>query len=68
MGVACHIGSQLTQLSPFIETLGRLKELITRLRREQINIRYLDIGGGLGIQYNQETPPHPGGIRSGHHG
>jgi diaminopimelate decarboxylase len=59
VGVACHIGSQLTQLSPFIETLGRLKELITRLRREQINIRYLDIGGGLGIQYNQETPPHP---------
>jgi diaminopimelate decarboxylase len=59
VGVACHIGSQLTQLSPFIETLGRLKELITRLRREQINVRYLDIGGGLGIQYNQETPPHP---------
>ncbi len=59
VGVACHIGSQLTQLSPFIETLGRLKELIARLRQENINIRYLDIGGGLGIQYNQETPPHP---------
>jgi len=59
VGVACHIGSQLTQLSPFIETLGRLKELIGRLRQEDINVRYLDIGGGLGIQYNQETPPHP---------
>ena len=59
VGVACHIGSQLTQLSPFIETLGRLKELVTRLRQEKIGIRYLDIGGGLGIQYNQETPPHP---------
>ncbi|HAY21450.1 MAG TPA: diaminopimelate decarboxylase [Desulfobacterales bacterium] len=59
VGVACHIGSQLTQLSPFIETLGRLKELIARLRREDIQIRYLDIGGGLGIQYNEETPPHP---------
>jgi diaminopimelate decarboxylase len=59
VGVACHIGSQLTQLSPFIETLDRLKELITRLRQERIGIRYLDIGGGLGIQYNQETPPHP---------
>jgi diaminopimelate decarboxylase len=59
VGVACHIGSQLTQLSPFIETLDRLKELITRLRQERIHIRYLDIGGGLGIKYNQETPPHP---------
>ncbi len=59
IGVACHIGSQLTQLSPFLETLNRLKELIARLRQEQIDIRYLDIGGGLGIQYNQETPPHP---------
>ncbi len=59
VGVACHIGSQLTQLSPFIETLGRLKELISRLRQEGIAIRYLDIGGGLGIQYHQEKPPHP---------
>jgi len=59
VGVACHIGSQLTQLSPFIETLGRLKELIARLREAGIVIRYLDIGGGLGIQYHQETPPHP---------
>lgn len=59
VGVACHIGSQLTQLAPFIETLGRLKELISLLRQEGIAIRYLDIGGGLGIQYHQETPPHP---------
>ena len=59
VGVACHIGSQLTQLSPFLETLDRLKELIARLRLEKIDIRYLDIGGGLGIQYDQETPPHP---------
>ncbi|MGQ9921739.1 MAG: diaminopimelate decarboxylase [Desulfobacca sp.] len=59
LGVACHIGSQLTQLSPFIETLGRLKELIARLREVGIVVRYLDIGGGLGIQYHQETPPHP---------
>ena len=59
VGVACHIGSQLTQLSPFLETLERLKELIGRLRQAGINVRYLDIGGGLGIQYNEETPPHP---------
>jgi diaminopimelate decarboxylase len=59
VGVDCHIGSQLTQLEPFIETLRRLRELIQRLHRENIHIRYLDIGGGLGIQYNEETPPHP---------
>lgn len=59
VGVACHIGSQLTQLSPFLETLARLKELIGLLRREGIGIQYLDLGGGLGIQYHQETPPHP---------
>jgi diaminopimelate decarboxylase len=59
VGVACHIGSQLTQLSPFLETLDRLKELIARLREECIAVHYLDIGGGLGIQYDQETPPHP---------
>jgi diaminopimelate decarboxylase len=59
MGVSCHIGSQVTKLSPFIDALGRLKELILRLREEGIEIRYLDLGGGLGITYNQEDPPHP---------
>lgn len=59
VGVACHIGSQLTQLSPFLETLERLKELLGILQQEGITIRYLDIGGGLGIRYHQEEPPHP---------
>ncbi|MFP3867864.1 MAG: diaminopimelate decarboxylase [Desulfobacteraceae bacterium] len=59
VGVDCHIGSQLTELGPFIEALRRLKELILRLEEEKIHIQYLDIGGGLGIQYDQETPPHP---------
>ncbi|MDD3579879.1 MAG: diaminopimelate decarboxylase [Desulfobacca sp.] len=59
VGVDCHIGSQLTELEPFIEALRRVKELIGRLEQENINIRYLDLGGGLGIQYDQETPPHP---------
>jgi len=58
-GVSCHIGSQVTKLSPFIDALGRLKELVLRLRGEGIAIRYLDLGGGLGIAYDQETPPHP---------
>jgi diaminopimelate decarboxylase len=58
-GVSCHIGSQVMKISPFIDALGRLKELIRRLREAGIAIRYLDIGGGLGIAYDQETPPHP---------
>jgi diaminopimelate decarboxylase len=58
-GVSCHIGSQVTKLSPFIDALERLQELIRRLRDEGITIRYLDLGGGLGITYDQEAPPHP---------
>jgi diaminopimelate decarboxylase len=59
VGVACHIGSQITEVSPFVEALERLKELIVRLRALGIQIRYLDLGGGLGIQYHDEEPPHP---------
>jgi diaminopimelate decarboxylase len=59
VGVACHIGSQITQVAPFVEALERLKELIDRLRALGIRIRFLDLGGGLGIQYDQEAPPHP---------
>ena len=59
VGVDCHIGSQVTQISPFIDALERLKSLIGRLREEGIAIRYLDLGGGLGITYNEEMPPHP---------
>jgi len=59
VGVSCHIGSQLTEVDPFVESVRRIKELILRLRREGINIRYIDLGGGLGITYHQEEPPHP---------
>jgi diaminopimelate decarboxylase len=59
VGVACHIGSQITQVSPFVDALEKLKELIERLRNMGIQIRYLDLGGGLGIQYHDEAPPHP---------
>ncbi len=59
VGVACHIGSQITELGPFVEALQRLKELIQRLKQAGIQIRYLDLGGGLGITYDQEEPPHP---------
>jgi diaminopimelate decarboxylase len=59
VGVGCHIGSQLTEVSPFLDTLRRMKLLIEALRKEDIQIRYLDLGGGLGITYSEEDPPHP---------
>jgi diaminopimelate decarboxylase len=58
-GISCHIGSQLTQLSPFVDTISRLKKLIQELEEAGIPIQYLDLGGGLGITYDQEEPPHP---------
>jgi len=59
IGVSCHIGSQLTEIKPFVEAVQRIKELVLKLRAEGMNIQYMDIGGGLGITYNQEEPPHP---------
>jgi diaminopimelate decarboxylase len=59
IGIDCHIGSQLTETAPFIEALRRLKLLISRLEQTGIGIQYLDLGGGLGISYYDETPPHP---------
>jgi diaminopimelate decarboxylase len=58
-GVSCHIGSQLTEVSPFLDALRKLKVLIKRLDDAGIPIRYLDLGGGLGITYDSENPPHP---------
>ncbi len=58
-GVSCHIGSQLTEVGPFVDALGRLKDLIRKLRDAGIRIDYLDLGGGLGITYEKEVPPHP---------
>jgi len=59
LGVDCHIGSQLTEITPFIDALQRLRLLIERLNNIGIKVKYLDIGGGLGITYDQEAPPHP---------
>jgi diaminopimelate decarboxylase len=58
-GVSCHIGSQVTQVTPFIDSLRKLEELIKDLEAAGIRIDYLDIGGGLGITYDSESPPHP---------
>ncbi|GAA5218606.1 diaminopimelate decarboxylase [Corallincola platygyrae] len=59
VGVDCHIGSQLTDIAPFIDALDRLLALIDNLAEQGIKIRHLDVGGGLGVTYDDETPPHP---------
>lgn len=59
IGIACHIGSQLTELAPFLAALDRLLELITELRQQGITIQHLDLGGGLGVNYRDEQPPSP---------
>ena len=59
VGVHCHIGSQLTELTPFTDALKKILSLIETLKVQGIDIRYLNIGGGLGITYSDEIPPHP---------
>jgi diaminopimelate decarboxylase len=58
-GISCHIGSQLTDIHPFLEALQRLRELLKELQGIGVDIRYLNLGGGLGITYDDEKPPHP---------
>ncbi len=58
-GVSCHIGSQITTLKPFQEALTKVSGLIEKLRARGFEIRRLDLGGGLGIPYDDEIPPHP---------
>jgi diaminopimelate decarboxylase len=58
-GIDCHIGSQITEAGPFRDALLRLRDLIDQLAREKIAIRVVDVGGGLGITYRDEQPPHP---------
>ncbi|MFT6331328.1 MAG: diaminopimelate decarboxylase [Bermanella sp.] len=58
-GMDCHIGSQLTDITPFVDALERLLVLIDELAVHNIMISHLDVGGGLGVPYNDETPPHP---------
>ena len=59
LGVSCHIGSQLTEISPFTEALNKLKQFVSRLEALGISVDYLDLGGGLGVRYQDEKPPHP---------
>jgi diaminopimelate decarboxylase len=59
VGIDCHIGSQLTALSPFLDALDRVLALADRLAARGIGIEHLDLGGGLGIRYTDEAPPEP---------
>lgn len=59
VGVHSHIGSQLTQVTPFVDALKKAIALIQTLQAKGLQIQYLNIGGGLGITYSDETPPHP---------
>lgn len=59
LGIDCHIGSQLTKVSPFVDAIKKLKRLLVGAREMGIGMKYLDLGGGLGIQYNDEAPPLP---------
>ncbi len=59
VGIDCHIGSQLTDTSPFVDALKRLMDLIEELKKDGIYLKYVDIGGGLGITYMDEVPPSP---------
>jgi diaminopimelate decarboxylase len=59
VGIDCHIGSQLSELAPFVDALQRVLVLIDNLASEGISLKHIDVGGGLGITYRDETPPSP---------
>jgi len=58
-GIACHIGSQLTEVTPFLDALDRVIALVEQLKQKGIELEHLDLGGGLGISYQDEKPPEP---------
>ena len=59
IGIDCHIGSQLTETRPFLDALDKILDLVSVLKAEGIHLHHLDLGGGLGIRYNDEQPPEP---------
>ena len=59
VGMDCHIGSPLTELQPFLDAVDRLIVLMEQLKQDGIHLKHLDLGGGLGVTYTDETPPHP---------
>ncbi len=59
VGIDCHIGSQLTEIEPFLLALDSVVELLTELAKRGIEIKHIDLGGGLGVPYKSESPPEP---------
>ena len=59
IGIDCHIGSQLTETQPFVDALDRVIVMIDQLKTMGIQLKHIDIGGGLGVTYDNETPPSP---------
>lgn len=57
VGIDCHIGSQITEIAPYLDALDKLLELVAAIEADGIAIRHIDVGGGLGIRYDDETPP-----------
>lgn len=60
VGIDCHIGSQITEIAPYIDALDKLLDLVTQIEADGVQIRHVDVGGGLGITYSNETPPDTG--------
>ncbi|MBX9706179.1 MAG: diaminopimelate decarboxylase, partial [Gammaproteobacteria bacterium] len=58
-GIDCHIGSQITELAPFLAALDKVLALMQQLKKSGINLQHLNLGGGLGVRYHDEQPPHP---------
>ncbi len=59
VGIDCHIGSQLIQVEPFVDAIGRIRSLLQELEGFGIRLKFIDVGGGLGIRYRDEIPPEP---------
>jgi diaminopimelate decarboxylase len=59
VGIACHIGSQITTVEPYLDALDKVLDLVEHMERQGAKIEHIDLGGGLGIRYTDETPPTP---------
>lgn len=60
VGIDCHIGSQITEIAPYLDAIDKLLELVDQIEADGVKIRHIDVGGGLGIRYDDETPPEIG--------
>jgi len=59
VGIDCHIGSQITTIEPYVDALAKLMKLVDELKSIGIELQHIDVGGGLGVRYHEESPPSP---------